>query len=50
MKKPQTKKPTPKQLAEMGPLEHTIAEIERGPRCSNCGRSNRRGDHECPRK
>jgi hypothetical protein len=42
-KKPATKK----QLAEMGPLARTIAEIERGPRCPNCGRSTRRGDHDC---
>ncbi len=41
--KPATKKP----VEEPGRFARTILEIERGPRCSTCGRSTRRGDHDC---
>jgi hypothetical protein len=48
MPKPSTKKR--KSGFEDGPIAATIAEIARGPRCSTCGRSTRRGGHDCQGK
>ncbi len=47
MTKPKRTKKQPKPGFEPGPLAACIAEIERGPRCSACGRSVRESGHEC---